>query len=61
MTSTCGGRASCVGILGLFLAVIVSGSLVDKAVFLIAFVAAGTLIGRSIGDIIWAFQLRKAD
>jgi uncharacterized membrane protein HdeD (DUF308 family) len=48
------------GILELFLAVIVSGSLVNKAVFLIIFVAAGTLI-RGIGDIIWAFQLRKAD
>jgi uncharacterized membrane protein HdeD (DUF308 family) len=48
------------GILELFLAVVVSGSLVDKAIFLIIFVAAGTLM-RGIGDIIWAFQLRKAD
>lgn len=48
------------GILELFLAVIVSGSLVDKAVFLIVFVAAATLM-RGISDIIWAFQLRKAD
>lgn len=48
------------GILELFLAVSVSGSLVDKAVFLVLFVAAGTLM-RGIGDIIWAFQLRKAE
>ena len=48
------------GILELFLAVTVSGSLVNKAVFLVVFVAAGTLM-RGIGDIIWAFQLRKAD
>lgn len=48
------------GILELSLAVVVSGSLVNKAVFLVLFVAAGTLI-RGIGDIIWAFQLRKAD
>ena len=48
------------GILELFLAVAVSGSLVDKAVFLVVFVAAATLM-RGIGDIVWAFQLRKAE
>jgi uncharacterized membrane protein HdeD (DUF308 family) len=47
------------GILELFLAVIVSGSLQDKAIFLIIFVAAGTLL-RGIGDIIFAFQLRRS-
>lgn len=48
------------GMLELFLAVAVSGSLVDKAVFLVVFVAAATLM-RGIGDIVWAFQLRKAE
>lgn len=46
------------GIVELALAIIVSGNLVQKAVFLVAFVAAGTLL-RGITNIVWAFQLRS--
>lgn len=48
------------GIVELGLAVVVSGNPVRKAVFLIAIVAAGTLI-RGITNIAWAFQLRSSE
>jgi uncharacterized membrane protein HdeD (DUF308 family) len=45
------------GILELILAIAVSGNFVDSAVFVIAFVAAWTLV-KGVTDIITAFQLR---
>jgi uncharacterized membrane protein HdeD (DUF308 family) len=46
------------GIVTMLFAVVVSGNFVAKAVFLVAFVAAGTLM-RGIGNIASAFQLRS--
>lgn len=46
------------GIITLLLAVSVSGSFVEKAVFLVVFVAVGTLV-RGVGNIALAFQLRS--
>lgn len=46
------------GIVTLLLAVVISGSFVQKAVFLVLFVAAGAMV-RGITNIAWAFQLRS--
>lgn len=47
------------GIVAIALAAIVSGNFVQKAIFLIAFVAAGAMI-RGVTNITMAFQLRSA-